>query len=238
MERKTKPVVGVFPLWDEDKNSLWMLPNYLTALEESGVVPIILPFASDKETVDKMVSICDGFLFTGGPDVDPHLYSEEYSNELGPLCPRRDILEKAYFEEVLKHNIPALGICRGLQLFNVLLGGSLFQDLPSMYPSNISHRQKVTHDILTHDVKINKDTPLYTCLGVDTLGVNSFHHQGIKELGDGLEIMAKADDDLVEAIRLPSHKFLWAVQWHPELLWGKEDSSRKIFKAFVDALGA
>ena len=130
---------------------------------------------------------------------------------------------------------PMLGICRGIQLFNVMLGGSLYQDIPTECPSDVEHHETPPYDKVAHPVTVEQGTPLYQAVGVTQMGVNSYHHQGIKELGKGLRVAAKAPDGMVEAVYLPDHPFALAVQWHPEFSRLSDENSRRIFEAFVKA---
>lgn len=195
----------------------------------------MLPLTSDKETLRKFVNDFDGFLFTGGHDVSPSFYREEVSDNCGECCPMRDEMETILLPMVLEQGKPVLGICRGLQLINVALGGSLYQDLPTQHPSSVCHRQPAPYDQPIHLVELIPNTPLQKCLGKDELPVNSCHHQGIKELASGLQPMAYAKDGLVEAVWKPGSRFVWAVQWHPEFSHKVDENSRKIFRAFVKA---
>ena len=195
----------------------------------------MLPLTSDKETLRKFVNYFDGFLFTGGHDVSPSFYREEVSDNCGECCPMRDEMETILLPMVLEQGKPVLGICRGLQLINVALGGSLYQDLPTQHPSSVCHRQPAPYDQPIHLVELIPNTPLQKCLGKDELPVNSCHHQGIRELASGLQPMAYAKDGLVEAVWKPGSRFVWAVQWHPEFSHKVDENSRKIFRAFVKA---
>jgi putative glutamine amidotransferase len=145
-------------------------------------------------------------------------------------------MERALFSiAVLERNKPALGICRGIQIFNVLLGGTLHQDIPDRLPrSSLTHRQKPPYDRPVHRVSIEPGSPLHELLAVDSLAVNSSHHQGIAELSPRLGPMARSEDGLVEAVYMKDKSFVWAVQWHPEMALA-EEGSKKIFRAFVDA---
>lgn len=228
-----KPLVGVMPLWDDEKDSLWMLPGYLEGLQEAGATPVILPLTEDREEIEHLVDICDGILLTGGHDVDPSVYGEEALNGTVLCCKARDNMERLVLEEAMQKDKPILGICRGIQLINALLGGTLYQDLPTQHPSDINHHQTPPYDVPVHDVFIKKDSPLYDCLGSDRISVNSYHHQAVKDVAPCLEVMAESEDGIVEALYKPFYRFLWAVQWHPEFSYKKDDNSRKIFKAFV-----
>jgi len=228
-----QPKIGVIPLWDEKKESIWMLPKYMQGLEEAGAVPAILNLTVSEPALKQIVNFFDGFLFTGGQDVNPKLYGQEKAGYCGEICETRDRMEACIFHEaVLNQNKPALGICRGIQLINVLLGGSLYQDIPSELPSTISHRQEPPYDVPVHNVRLLPESPLRKLAGKECLAVNSSHHQGINRIAKGLEIMASSDDGLVEAVYMPDRSFVWAVQWHPECSL-KDEASKKIFSSFV-----
>jgi putative glutamine amidotransferase len=231
-----RPVLGVVPLWDEQKDSLWMLPGYMDGITRAGGVPFILPLSTDQAVLRQLAGLCDGFLFTGGQDVYPGLYGADVSPLCGPICEMRDLMEKTLFSiAVAEQNKPALGICRGIQIFNVLLGGTLYQDIPAQLPQSVlMHQQPPPYDQPAHQVNIEPGSPLHELLGVNTLAVNSSHHQGIAGLSPKLTPMARAGDGLIEAVYMKEKAFVWAVQWHPEMSLA-EESSGKIFSAFVDA---
>jgi putative glutamine amidotransferase len=228
-----RPVIGVIPLWDEKKDSIWMLPGYMQGLEDAGAVPVILPLTVSETVLKQTADLFDGFLFTGGHDVNPKLYEQEKTDRCGELCEERDRMEAYIFHEaVLKQNKPALGICRGIQLFNVLLGGTLYQNIPTELPGAITHVKGPPYDVPAHSVRIPPKSPLYELIGKERIEVNSYHHQGINRIAEGLEVMALADDGLVEAVYMPDRPYVWAVQWHPEFSLNDE-ISRKIFASFV-----
>ena len=231
-----KPIVGVMPLWDDTKKSLWMLPAYPEGLERAGAIPLLFPFTEDAEALDRLVGLCGGILLTGGQDVSPALYRETPLEGLTVSCPKRDALEGAVLSRALERDLPVLGICRGLQFLNAYLGGTLWQDLPSQHPSELAHRQTAPRDQPTHAVNLIDGTPLRGLLGVDTLPVNSLHHQAVRALAPGLRAMAVSPDGLTEAAWLPERRFVWGAQWHPELLYNTDGPSRAIFRAFVEAM--
>jgi len=232
-----KPLIGVIPLYDDDKESYWMLPGYMKAIEEAGGIPIMLPLTSDPEIISTLAHTLDGFLFTGGHDVNPELYGERAEEVCGQICSERDHMESVLFNLVMEMNKPAFGICRGLQLFNVLLGGTLYQDLPTQLKasSTIVHQQRQPYTQPAHDVYIERNSLLHRIVQADALKVNSCHHQGIKRLSDQLLAMAKAEDGLVEAVVMPDRKFVMAVQWHPEITYSIDSSSYQLFEEFVRA---
>ena len=237
-KNRMKPIIGVMPLWDEDKNSIWMLPDYLEAVKKTGGVPFVFPFLEEDADILRLTPLCDGFLFTGGQDVAPLLYGEEEAKELGECCEKRDHMEQIVLKEALREDKPVFGICRGIQLINAALGGSLYQDLPTMHPSRTCHSQPAPYDVPSHEVQVLQDTPLRSCIQKDRLSVNSCHHQAIKDPAQGLQAMALSPDGLIEAMCRPDSRFLWAVQWHPEFLFEKDENSQKLFRAFIQACEA
>lgn len=234
---KKKSLIGVMPLVDDERESLWMLPGYFEGIEEAGGVPVMLPLTGDKDAISQLVEMCGGLLFTGGHDVSPELYGEKPLNESVVPCPRRDEMEKIALEAALKKDKAVLGICRGIQFINAALGGTLFQDLSSQHPSKTEHHQKPPYDVPVHKVKIIPGTPLHDLLGKDTLGVNSYHHQAVKTLAPSLKAMALSEDGLVEAVYKTDARFVWAVQWHPEFSFRSDAASRAIFGKFVEDAG-
>ena len=141
-----KPVIGVMPLYDEKMDSIWMLPGYLNGIYDAGAIPIILPMNLKKDEVNKIDSFCYGYLFTGGQDIDPMLYGEKNRGNCGFICNERDSMEKLIFDTAYKNDKPILGVCRGLQIINAFLGGTLYQDLPSERPTDICHSMKPPYD--------------------------------------------------------------------------------------------
>ena len=229
------PIIGVMPLWDDEKNSMWMLPGYFEGISQAGGVPIMLPLSVDKDGLDQLIEMCDGFLFSGGHDVSPEIYNEKPLDNLVSSCIRRDEMEAYILKKAIEIDKPIFGICRGIQFINAALGGSLYQDLPTQHKSEVEHHQTPPYDIPVHKVKIVKDSPLNKCLNTELLEVNSYHHQAVREVAPVLKTMALSEDGLVEALYKPDNKFLWAVQWHPEFSYKTDEKSRMIFKKFVDA---
>ena len=230
-----RPIIGVLPLWDEARESLWMVPGYMKGIEEAGGMPIMLPMTEDPLQLDQIADMCDGFLFTGGQDVSPEVYEKPYRVDNIETCPARDRMEEPLLARLLDMDKPILGICRGLQFINGALGGDLYQDLPTEHPSEITHKQGRPYDQPVHAVKLTTGTPLQKLLGKEEMMVNSLHHQAIRETSGALRMMAQSPDHLCEAFYMPGQKFVWGVQWHPEFDYLTNEDSRKIFSAFVDA---
>lgn len=228
--------VGVSPLYDRAADSIWMIPGYLKMIERCGAVPLIMPLTSDRHELDYFLRICSGFLLTGGQDVTPSLYGAERLPECGETCPERDRMEKYLLQKAIELDIPVLGICRGIQLMNVCGGGTLYQDLDREHPSAVEHHMQPPYDRAVHDVTIVPFTPLYRILDRKMAGVNSYHHQGIKDLSPHFLPMAYAPDGLIEGIFMPDRRFIIGLQWHPELNYEKDQDSVRIIRAFTDAM--
>lgn len=208
--------------------------SYVKAVTQAGGVPVLLPNNLDVSTVEEIAAGLDGFLLSGGGDVDPALFGERATAQLGAVTPRRDDFELALTRYVLTQtDKPVLGICRGIQVMNVAMGGTLHIDLPSdgklchslnMYPRNVR----------THDVQTTAGTRMGEIMG-HTGRVNSFHHQAIRDVAEGFTVSAvSADDSVVEAVEQPGERFVVGVQWHPEELT-EFPEARALFIRFVEA---
>ena len=230
-----KPLIGLIPLVDEGRDSLWMLPGYMEGVAAAGGLPVMLPLEDGGAELDQLCGLCDGFLLTGGHDVGPEFYGAERLPACGATSPERDRMEAGVLRRAMAADKPVLGICRGLQFINAALGGTLWQDLPSQHPSEIIHRQTAPYDAPSHEVRLLPGSPLEALLGRESLGVNSYHHQAIRDLAAPLEAMAMSPDRLIEAIRHPGRRFLWGVQWHPEFAWRSDPAAAAIFRAFVES---
>lgn len=231
-----KPLIALIPLVDEGRESLWMLPGYMEGIARAGGLAVMLPLTDLEEDARLILDRFDGLLFTGGHDVEPCLYGEEKLPICGDTCPQRDTMEQKLLLGALERDLSVLGICRGLQLMNAVLGGTLYQDIVTQFSAHTNHRMAAPYGRAEHSVAILPGTPL-AMLG-ETIGVNSCHHQGIHALSHRMEAMAVAPDGLVEAAYVKDQKFAWAVQWHPEFFPKEDAPSQAIFKAFVDACKA
>jgi putative glutamine amidotransferase len=175
-------------------------------------------------------------LLTGGGDIDPARFKEAPYPSLIEVSPLRDALEIDVVERALDEDVPLLAICRGLQVLNVALGGTLYQDLPTDRPSAVAHSQSEPRDHATHVVKVmGEGTRLASIVGLSELEVNSFHHQGIKQLARGLREVAWAPDGVIEAVEMDGDRFVVAVQWHPEDLVERDPAARSLFAALTAA---
>lgn len=230
--RKGKPLIAVTPTLDVKKDRLWLWQDYMRSVERAGGIGVTLPLTEQEEDLQQIAEQFDGFLFAGGPDLDPAFYGQEKMAQCGAVCLERDSMEMKLFQKALELDKPILGVCRGLQLINVALGGTLYQDIPAQIPSNVEHR--VTQPPLerdTHEIQISEELPFGDL--PRTLWVNSRHHQAVQNLAPGLKIRAVAPDGVVEAVYMPGKRHVRAVQWHPENF--DNELSRIIFKDFVEA---
>lgn len=232
-----KPIIAVTALFDDEKESIWMLPSYLNAIIETGGIPVILPLIDNDEDIKGLVNRFDGFLLTGGQDINPKIYNEKKSDNCGDINDERDTMERILLGEVLKLDKPILAICRGFQLLNSYLGGKLYQDI-SVEKNNGGgsiHRQGKPYNKPIHKVKINKNSLLFSIVKKEELMVNSLHHQAIREIASKAVEAAITEDNIIESIYLKDKKFVLGVQWHPELLYKDYDDQLEIFKAFINS---
>ena len=230
-----RPVIGVSPLIDEKRNSIWMLPGYVDALAQAGGLPVIIPPTTDEDALSAYSEMCDGLLLAGGQDVDPALYGAPRSPLCGEPCETLDVMEGYLLGRFLDSDKPVFGICRGLQFLNAALGGTLTQDIPSELGTSVCHSMTPPYDRVVHRVDIARPSPLYDIAGRTSLGVNSYHHQCVKELSPRLTAAAVSEDGITEAAYMPGKRFVLAVQWHPELSYKSDEVSRALFGGFVRA---
>ena len=229
------PIIGIIAS-AKDVDDLTSTTTYPKAIEAAGGIPVVLPCGDNFDVYDHFLEICDGFMFTGGCDIRPTRYGEETLPECGSIQDHRDVIELAFFGKAIKTNKPLIAICRGIQLVNVGLGGTLYQDIPSQIGTDIAHKQTEGRFEPSHSVNIIENTPLCAMTGGKaSMIANSFHHQAIKELGRGLEVMARAEDDIIEAVYMPEKPYVRAYQWHPERLWQIDADNLAIFTEFVKA---
>lgn len=209
--------------------------DYIEAVEEAGGIPLILPITKEIKLILKFIEKLDGVLFTGGTDIDPQLYGEYPRFGLEYIDPIRDAHEIALAKHVLfKTEIPILGICRGLQLLNVVAGGTLYQDIKEERPKSINHTlTKVVKYQPVHPVQIKKNSKFHDIFKTEILYVNSFNHQAIKKLGKGFEATMIAPDGLIEGIESEGDRFVCGVQWHPEMMIKHFPEMKLLFNSFI-----
>ena len=209
---------------------------YFEAIEGAGAVPLPLPLIADLDRVRVLYERCDAVCLPGGPDVHPEVYGEEVREDCALDEPQHDLdsVEMAVTRWATAEDLPVLAVCRGVQVLNVALGGTLWQDLNTQAVTARMHRQE-PRDSIAHSVEVVPGTLLHRVVDADRIDVNSLHHQAVRELGEGLVIGGRSDDGVVEAVELPDRRFLLGVQWHPEELVGAHASARRLFDALVAA---
>lgn len=230
-----KPIIGVFTPIDDDGMQM-IFREYTEALEGAGAIPILVANTDSPADIEQLAEMCDGFCFTGGVDVDPMHYGEDKLPECGEIQKKRDALELLAIPILLRSGKPMLGICRGAQVINIALGGSLYQDIPSQICTDITHSQTCGRYEHSHFVSVLADTPLAELIGEGSIRINSFHHQSVKTLGKGLKVMAKSEDGVVEAMYLDGDSYMRLYQWHPERLISNDANARAIFNDFIKAV--
>lgn len=211
--------------------------DYSRGVEFAGGIPVLLPVHQHPETARSVVPRLDGLLLTGGPDVCPRFFGEEPMVGVREMDVERDQMELELVRQAEKRRIPVLGICRGIQLISVAFGGEIFQDIFSQVPGCLDHFQKATKQTNTHRIKVAKASRLFEILKAETAWVNSHHHQAVSRPPDGFIVSGTSGDGIIEAIERVDYPFLMGVQWHAEGTWMREETSRKIFSAFLEAAG-
>ena len=241
------PIIGITGTLKDDVETVAERPlgkfiradfDYVEGVAGAGGVPVVLPPIGDEGAAGAVVHSLDGLLLSGGSDLDPAYYGEKPAPELGPTLLERDAFEMALVGLALRRGIPVFGICRGMQVLNVALGGTLYQDLPSQWEGDVlKHRQAIPKWQPSHEVEVREDSYIAEVMGRDVVKVNSYHHQGIKDLAEGLIVTGRSMDGVVEAVesRDFSERWLLGVQWHAEAMRGAGPQQESLFEAHVSA---
>lgn len=224
------------------KNKLvnWVSEIYLELLAKGGIMPIIVPIAqATKDILEEYLKDYDGMLMMEGGDVNPLYYGENYdTSELDEFDALKDEIEIACCRHAISHNKPLLGFCRGLHIINTLHGGKIHKDVQEYNHNRVIHMDYNNYDGHRHTIRLVENTPLFAWYGQETIMVNTYHHQGVKELGEGLLPMAYAEDGLIEGVYNPSKKFLVGLQFHPERMLPEHAGNQKVFNAFADTINS
>ena len=228
-----KPLIGVSLGYNPTKNSV--NNTYINSILMNGGVPYLIPVTDNVEVLRQIVAQLDGIVFTGGEDFEPAYFGEENHEKLGEVNVTRDTYDLTLFKLATDRNIPTLGICRGLQLINVAMGGTLYQDLPAEKPSDINHRQEEAGTVPTHSVSVVDGSVMLQILGEKEIQVNTFHHQAIEKLAPGLKIVGWSNDSVPELIEAYPHRQILGTQFHPEIFTAAGDALMgKLFKFLVN----
>jgi len=211
--------------------------RYCQALEVAGALPVLLPLLQLRDTQQELLGRLDGLLLSGGGDVEPRFFGQERLARLRSVDRLRDEMEMWLARQAVERDVPMLAICRGMQVLNVALGGTLYQDIKTQLPGALRHDfyAEYPRGHRGHALEVVSGTRLAHILGCTTLSVNSFHHQCLEEVASPLRVTATAPDGLVEAVELPGRRFMVGVQWHPEELIEGDPGMRGLFEAFVQA---
>ena len=232
---KKKPLIAVTPVYDAQEERYVLKGAYTQMLEELGALTVIVPLTADEDALDRYLDLCDGILLSGGADIDPVHYGDVNEGLCGSISPLRDEAELVLCRKAVERDMPVLGICRGHQVLNVALGGTLYQDLKVQQGTTFQHAVLNPLGGMVHGVSIVPGSPLAELQGVESMMVNSRHHQAIRDVAPGLVIQASSPDGVIESVYLPGKRFVWGVQWHPESVWTISEENRKIAAAFVRA---
>ncbi len=220
------------PQMGNDLFRKYMKGKYVSSLKRASANAVWIELDNPQKAVEYALK-CDGLLLPGGADVNPILYGEEPIEACGKPNETRDNAEPSILKAFLEAGKPVFAICRGIQIMNVVLGGSLFQDIKSQ--QQVNHADFIHRTKFTHTANVNENSKLFEIMGKSEIKVNSMHHQAIKELGNGLISTATSSDGFIEAIELENYSFCVGVQWHPEHMSKKNNDQQKLFNAFINA---
>lgn len=234
-----KPIIGISGSIIVDQGGMfpgytrcYVNEDYIKAVIQAGGVPFIIPMNDKTDVLHDQVEFLDGLIMTGGHDVTPYFYKEEPQQKLGETLLKRDLFDFKLLELAQEKQIPVLGICRGFQIINAFLGGSMYQDLSYAPQECLKHWQGHNPTQATHTVNVVADSYLEKIVRTDEMMVNSFHHQVIKDVAENLIVSARAKDNVVEAVESKDH-LLVAVQWHPEMMHAVDDTMQALFDDLV-----
>lgn len=233
--RSSKPLIGVTTGYNYEKKMMYLNEGYYEAVFQSGGLAVAIPATFDQEYLFEHLKIYDGILLTGGPDLDAKFYGESNMTYNGDISPIRDEIELFIAGQAIEMNKPLLGICRGIQIMNVAMGGSLYQDIyiQNKEDNILKHSQNAPKWYPIHEISIKKDSWVAKSFMNEKAEVNSFHHQAVKDKGEGFEITSQSPDGIIESIEYAKNSFCVGVQWHPELMWQNNRAFLNLFKELV-----
>ncbi len=235
----TSPLIGITAGHSKNKHGLpqiHLIRTYVDSTIKAGGVPVIIPSELHDQAWELLYEKLDGIILSGGADMDPATFGGEPHPTVYGMDHERDALEISLSRQVVEDKKPFLAICRGFQVLNVALGGTLYTHIDDHFDNKIQHdtNRERPRDYLAHEIKVEEGTKLSKILGNPILSVNSWHHQGVKDIPPQLKVTAQSPDGLVEAMEIPEHPYAIAVQWHPE--WMSEDPAMNaLFESFVEA---
>lgn len=233
-----KPIIGISSDIIELKNTLYSFKAYsvkdmyANSINASGGVSLVLPVTDDDNLIKEYVKLVNGIVLTGGKDINPLRWNEEPREKIGAYDNLRDSFDLKLLKYAIEYKKPILGICRGLQVINVFLGGTLYQDVSYSKGQYIKHIQGSDTHVGTHKINIDENSMLHSVLGSGYL-VNSLHHLSVKDLGKNLKVTAMSNDGIIEAIESTNEDYIFAVQFHPEAMSLSDEGIKRLFDKFV-----
>ncbi len=227
------PRIGITCGEDLMEGKVFLTEYYHRCVHKAGGLPFLLPPVPER--VSSYLENLDGLILAGGVDVDPFYFNEEPIEGMGEITPNRDSFEVKLTQVAVTANTPILAICRGVQVLTIALGGSIYQDIYSQLSRTIKHSQQAPRWYPTHSIQINESSLLDEVVGDNYMRVNSFHHQAVSTLAEGMDAIATSDDGIIEAVSMPKKRFVLGVQWHPECMAHRCPQQQEIFNAFVRA---
>ena len=229
-----RPMIAVTAARNDEKNRLTILELYMKMLLRHGAMPVLVPIVTEGALIDEIVERFDGFVISGGGDINSCYWNEPLHEKAYGLDAERDAFEIELARKIYQMKKPALGICRGEQVMNVALGGTLYQDIPSQAEGAMNHRCGDRQLEPVHNVTVKAGTKLASIVGEGVMGVNSLHHQAVKDVAPCLTVTAVAEDGVIEAIESSELPFYMGLQWHPERLGESNPGADAVFKAFCE----
>jgi putative glutamine amidotransferase len=231
----SRMIGGAWSVYSRSHFMDYTFSAYSRAVLACNGSPVLIPAAQNPDSLKTILGRLQGLILSGGPDVHPRYYHEPPSPQLGDIDETLDKMELEAARLANNIDLPILAICRGIQILNVALGGSLYQDILSQAKTNIHHAPNADKKTHTHEVIIEPDTRLSQILNRNKIWVNSKHHQAVKDLAPSLKLAARADDGIIEAVENYSKRFMLGVQWHPEGTWEDDACAKQLFDAFIQA---
>lgn len=232
MTTRRAPLIGVTTYGRNEENRFESAGQYIDAVRRAGGMPLLLP--PGEERAQDLVRHLHGLLLTGGGDIDPQHYGGQPHDTIYMVDRERDATEFTLARTAIEHGLPTLGVCRGAQVINVVLGGTLYEHLPDAVGDAVPHRAPPREPI-RHGIKVQSRSRLAAIVKELEFRCVSWHHQGLRTLGSGLVVTAHAPDGAIEAIEMPAHRWLIGVQWHPELSAIEQPLHQRLFDALVEA---
>lgn len=225
------PLIGITTYGENESGDFVMRRLYIDAVRRAGGIPVLL--TPGEEKLDALVDRIDGFVFSGGGDINPARHGGRPHDSIYAVDDERDRSELALAERILKQGAPVLAICRGLQILNTLLGGSLYEDIPSMIGNAVRHRLPPLEPA-RHSVSVEENSRLFSLLGKAEMEIASWHHQSIREPADGFKVVARAADGVPEALECEGYPNVIGIQWHPEITAAEDPLQQRLFNVLVE----